>query len=179
MRFISTKNRPRGENTVSILLVIIAIIIIGVVAYMIMRQPAAPGPATSSLPTSNQNIYDNAPLVNGNNTNTTNETNAPTNEEGDDETAAQIKEFTVRGRMFSFNPSEIRVKKGDTVKINFINEEGNHDWVLDEFNARTSQIQGGQTATVQFVADKTGTFEYYCSVGNHRQQGMKGNLIVE
>lgn len=33
--------------------------------------------------------------------------------------------------------------------------------------------------SVTFVADETGTFEYYCSVGNHRGQGMIGKLIVE
>jgi plastocyanin len=29
------------------------------------------------------------------------------------------------------------------------------------------------------VADKKGTFEYYCSVGQHRALGMKGKLVVE
>ena len=32
---------------------------------------------------------------------------------------------------------------------------------------------------VEFTVDKTGTFEYYCSVGQHRANGMVGNLIVE
>ncbi|OGN04280.1 MAG: hypothetical protein A2659_03275 [Candidatus Yanofskybacteria bacterium RIFCSPHIGHO2_01_FULL_44_24] len=80
---------------------------------------------------------------------------------------------------FSFNPAEIRVKKGDTVRIIFRNEKGTHDWVIDEFNARTKILQVGQTETIQFVANKAGTFEYYCSVGTHRQMGMKGNLVVE
>jgi uncharacterized cupredoxin-like copper-binding protein len=50
---------------------------------------------------------------------------------------------------------------------------------VDEFDARTVIVQPGQTAEVEFVADKTGTFEYYCSVGTHRQMGMVGKLIVE
>jgi nitrosocyanin len=90
-----------------------------------------------------------------------------------------VKEFAVEGGMFYFTPKEIKVKKGDTVKITFTNKEGFHDWVLDEFNAKTKQIKAGETDTISFVADKAGTFEYYCSVGNHRAQGMKGNLIVE
>ena len=89
------------------------------------------------------------------------------------------KSFTIAAKPFSFTPSEIRVSKGDTVKITLQNQEGTHDWVLDEFNARTERIGAGATATVEFVADKTGTFEYYCSVANHRAMGMKGNLIVE
>ena len=35
------------------------------------------------------------------------------------------------------------------------------------------------SAEVEFVASIAGTFEYYCSVGEHRAKGMKGNLIVE
>lgn len=92
---------------------------------------------------------------------------------------SQTKTFNVEGGMFYFNPKEIRVKQGDTVRIVFTNKEGFHDWTIDEFNARTTQIAAGKTETIQFVADKTGTFEYYCSVGNHRAMGMKGNLIVE
>jgi len=54
-----------------------------------------------------------------------------------------------------------------------------HDFVVDEFGAKTDTLQTGQSDTITFVADKTGTFEYYCSVGNHRAMGMKGNLIVK
>jgi nitrosocyanin len=90
-----------------------------------------------------------------------------------------IKEFTVEGGMYYFTPKEIRVKKGDTVKVTLTNKEGLHDFVLDEFNAKTKKIKAGETDTVTFTASKVGTFEYYCSVGNHRAMGMKGNLIVE
>ncbi len=95
------------------------------------------------------------------------------------ETESEIKTFTVDGSNFTFSTNEIKVKQGDKVKIIFNNKAGFHDWVLDEFNVRTPQIQAGETATVEFTADKTGTFEYYCSVGQHRQNGMKGSLIVE
>ncbi|HSW90232.1 MAG TPA: plastocyanin/azurin family copper-binding protein [Patescibacteria group bacterium] len=92
---------------------------------------------------------------------------------------AKAKKFTVKGLNFSFDVKEIKVKQGDVVTINFANTEGTHNWVLDEFNARTETIPEGQTSSVTFVADKTGTFEYYCSVGKHRQLGMVGNLIVQ
>jgi cytochrome c oxidase subunit 2 len=96
-----------------------------------------------------------------------------------EESTGAVKNITVKGQNFSFVPSEIRVKKGDTVNITFDNTSGFHDFVLDEFNVKTKQIQGGSSETVTFTASKVGTFEYYCSVGNHRQMGMKGNLIVE
>lgn len=90
-----------------------------------------------------------------------------------------VKTFTVTGQNFSFSPSEIKVNKGDTVKIIFQNSGGFHDFVLDEFNVKTASIPSGQSATLQFVADKTGSFQYYCSVANHRAMGMFGTLTVQ
>lgn len=92
---------------------------------------------------------------------------------------ANTKSFTVEGGNFKFTPNTIAVAKGDTVKITFKNMEGFHDFVLDEFQIRTKQIPAGQEETIQFVADKVGTFEYYCSVGSHRTMGMVGTLEVK
>lgn len=92
---------------------------------------------------------------------------------------SEIKTFSITGKNFSFSQSEIQVKKGDKIRINFSSTSGFHDWAIDEFNAKTQQVSTGQSDAVEFVADKAGTFEYYCSVGTHRQMGMKGKLIVE
>ncbi len=94
-------------------------------------------------------------------------------------TQTGVKEFTVTGSNFKFEPSQMTVNKGDTVKITFQNSGGKHDFVIDEFNVETEDINGGENTAVTFVADKTGSFEYYCSVGNHRQMGMKGTLTVQ
>tara|TARA_Y100000310_G_scaffold89923_1_gene87059 strand:+ start:21764 stop:22240 length:477 start_codon:yes stop_codon:yes gene_type:complete len=90
-----------------------------------------------------------------------------------------IKEFTVNGKNWEFDVKEIKVKAGDTVKIQFTSTSGFHDWVVDEFNAATDQVNSGGQTSVEFVANKAGTYEYYCSVGNHRARGMVGTLIVE
>lgn len=90
-----------------------------------------------------------------------------------------VKSFTVTSSSFKFSPTEIRVKKGDRVKVTLNNVNGFHDFVIDEFNAKTRQVNGAGTDTMEFVASKSGTFEYYCSVGNHRQMGMVGKIIVE
>lgn len=95
------------------------------------------------------------------------------------EGTGEVREFTVEGGMFYFSPAEIEVNVGDTVRITFKNTEGMHDWVLDAFNVRTAVLSAGQEETIEFVASRAGTFEYYCSVGNHRAQGMVGNLIVK
>lgn len=89
------------------------------------------------------------------------------------------KTFTVTGANYSFSPSEIKVSKGDAVRITFKNSGGIHNFKLDEFNVATDQLQMDEEQVVQFVANKTGTFEYYCSTGQHRAMGMKGTLIVQ
>lgn len=87
--------------------------------------------------------------------------------------------FNVTGKNFEFSVKEMKVKKGDTVTVNFESTGGFHDWVVDEFKAATKQVNPGTKTSVTFVADKAGTFEYYCSVGKHRASGMVGTLIVE
>ena len=86
---------------------------------------------------------------------------------------------TVEGSNFKFVPAEIKVKKGQKVVVMFKNVGGFHDFVVDEFKAKTKQIKNGEEDRVEFVADKVGSFEYYCSVGEHREMGMVGKLIVE
>ncbi|TSC78827.1 MAG: plastocyanin [Parcubacteria group bacterium Gr01-1014_29] len=93
--------------------------------------------------------------------------------------ARPLKEIAITGKNFEFSQKEIRVKKGDFVRINFSSTDGLHDWVVDEFNAKTTQVNTGQSSSVDFVADKAGTFEFYCGVGTHRKMGMIGKLIVE
>lgn len=94
-------------------------------------------------------------------------------------TNSQIKEFTVTASNYKFDPVEIKVKKGDRVRVTFKNSAAFHNFVIDELNVKTSVIGSGKVETIEFTADKIGTFEYYCSVGNHRQLGMVGKLIVE
>ena len=74
---------------------------------------------------------------------------------------------------------ELRVKKGDTVRIELNSVEGFHDWVVDELRAITKRINQGKSTFIEFEANKVGEFEYYCGVGLHRAKGMVGQIIVE
>lgn len=89
------------------------------------------------------------------------------------------KVLEIHATNFSFSKPEIRVKNGDVVKILLVNDGGVHNIGIDEFNARTNTINQGQVSEVTFLADKTGIFEFYCSVNNHRAMGMVGKLVVE
>lgn len=74
------------------------------------------------------------------------------------------------------NP-EIKIKKGQLVAIHYISKDtdSKHDLNVDEFNVHTQDLWYFETYTSTFLADKTGTFRYYCSL--HPE--MAGNIIVE
>lgn len=107
---------------------------------------------------------------------TTVEQSSPSGEETD---TGEVKEFNVTNSSLKFDPTEITVNQGDKVRITFKSGGGVHDFTLDEFNVKTKSLSSSQEETVEFTADKAGTFEYYCSISNHRELGLKGNLIVE
>ena len=90
-----------------------------------------------------------------------------------------IKEFTVIAKKYEFNPSEIRVKQGDTVRITLAPKDATHGFMIKEYGINIS-AKKGETKQVEFLADKTGTFVFRCSVfcglGHFK---MQGKLIVE
>jgi plastocyanin len=90
-----------------------------------------------------------------------------------------VREFDVIGSNYMFQPGLMRVKKGETIKIIFHNIEGLHDFRIDELNVATQLLEEKDTQTVEFAASKIGTFEYYCSVKNHKALGMTGKIIIE
>ncbi|MCC7356207.1 MAG: cupredoxin domain-containing protein [Candidatus Doudnabacteria bacterium] len=89
------------------------------------------------------------------------------------------KVFSLVGSDFSFAPNQIKVKKGDKVKVMLLAQDMPHDFVLEGYTGvKTKVIQPGNTDFVMFTADKAGTFTFYCSVGEHRAKGMVGQLMV-
>jgi nitrite reductase (NO-forming) len=78
------------------------------------------------------------------------------------------------------NP-ELVANVGDLVRITLVNGDPTlHDLVIDEFGVATPQLtQLDETFVVEFVADKPGTFTYYCNVPGHRLVGMFGTLRIE
>lgn len=94
-------------------------------------------------------------------------------------TVVDAKTITIDAGSFSFTPNVIRVKKGDKIKIVMTSKDMMHDFTIDELNVKMPITKSGTTGTVEFTANQAGTFEYYCSVGQHRANGQVGTLIVE
>lgn len=91
----------------------------------------------------------------------------------------QLKIFEVSAKQWEFIPSPIKVKEGDLVRLKITTADVAHSLALPEFGIM-EMIEPGKEAVVEFLADKRGTFDFYCSVPCGPGHGdMRGQLIIE
>jgi cytochrome c oxidase subunit 2 len=107
-----------------------------------------------------------------------------------------VQVITVTAKKYEFNPSPIRVKQGTKVRLTITATDHSHGFKISPFPEGTetsgepglvfssaqdcTKIEKGQTATVEFVAQKAGTYPFRCcSVCGIHHHSMKGELIVE
>ena len=92
-----------------------------------------------------------------------------------------VKTVQIAEKEFSLTPSTISLSKTGTYAFKAMNNgtvahaleiEGNG------IEAKTGEIQPGSSATLQIALTKAGTYEMYCPIDGHKQQGMKGNVTV-
>ena len=79
---------------------------------------------------------------------------------------------------FSFSPSIIKAKQGDTIKIKLTGADAEHSFYLPAFKV-DSAVMPGETKTFSFKVTKKGTFAFTCHIpcgSGHKD--MKGTVIV-
>lgn len=90
------------------------------------------------------------------------------------------REVKVKGNEFSFSPQTLTVNKGEKIRMTFENKGSlSHDLTIDELGVSTATVIVGQEDTIEFTVEDVGTYTFYCSIGNHKELGMEGELIVE
>lgn len=88
-----------------------------------------------------------------------------------DDDADEAEEIVVEIKGFAFSPSDITIKKGQTVT--FINRDKvKHNAAADDDSFKTALLGQDESATVTF--DETGTFGYYCQP----HPNMRGAITV-
>ncbi len=73
------------------------------------------------------------------------------------------KEFTIWAKQHDYIPAVITVQQGDYVRVNLKTADVSHSWYVDGYDIDI-EVSGGETTSVEFIADKTGTFRIWCSV---------------
>jgi plastocyanin len=99
-------------------------------------------------------------------------------------TVAEDGELRMVADGYRFGPSEVRVSPGQSVRLTLTNDSSmphNIEFEFPDGEVEFPQnLEPGETGTLEFLAPgEPGTYTFYCPVGNHREQGMEGVLIVE
>lgn len=90
-----------------------------------------------------------------------------------------IVEIDMTAKQWEFEPGIIGVKQGDKVKLHIKSIDVTHGFALPDFGV-SQRLEPGKEVTVEFTADKKGTYTFFCNVAcgaGHRD--MKGTLVVE
>ncbi len=101
--------------------------------------------------------------------------------DGKEETLVdEIKEFNVIAKQWEFVPNVIEVNKGDKVRLKVTSVDVTHGIGLPDFGVDSVRLPPNETKIVEFVADKTGTFNtmictVFCGSGHN---DMKGSIVV-
>ena len=93
--------------------------------------------------------------------------------------AAEETAIKMTAKKYAFDPSVIKVKKDDHVKLVITALDHDHGFKLEAFHV-DQLLKKGEATTIEFTADQSGTFPFecshFCGMG-HRK--MKGELTVE
>ena len=107
-------------------------------------------------------------------------TPSPTSEAVEEKIVSGVKEITIIGTEFNFNPSSITLKTEEEVRIIFKNTgKAPHNLVIEDLGIKTKTIGPGQTDTIEFTASSSGTYTFFCSISGHQAAGMEGSLKIE
>jgi len=91
----------------------------------------------------------------------------------------ETKEFKMIARQFSFSPSKIEVNRGDNVKLVITSTDVTHGMSIPQYGINEI-LPPGRAVNIEFMADKSGTFRFPCTVScgsGHRS--MMGRLVVK
>ena len=90
------------------------------------------------------------------------------------------KEIPVSATEFSFDPGTIQIDEAGTYTFTLTND-GSVQHALEiegQGVEETETLDPGSSGQVTVTFSKTGTYEFYCPVDEHRDQGMEGELTV-
>ena len=90
-----------------------------------------------------------------------------------------VRVVQMKAFQFGFDPNPVVVVKGDKVKLVVTSTDVTHGFSISEFGVNV-QLFPGRPSIIDFTADKSGTFIFYCSVPcGAGHTSMRGRLIVK
>lgn len=83
----------------------------------------------------------------------------------------------------ALTPARFEVPSGTMLTVTFTNSDNNpfvgHDVKFSGVDEQTPQISNGESTELVFLVDLApGEYPFWCTIGNHREQGMEGVMVV-
>jgi nitrous-oxide reductase len=92
--------------------------------------------------------------------------------------APNRREFTVTAKDFHFSPDRLEVTQDDLVKLTVRSEDVAYSLTIDEYRL-SKRVPAGGTMTIEFRADRAGTFPFYSNLtSDARHNSTRGQLVV-
>lgn len=93
--------------------------------------------------------------------------------------SGEVKELKITAKQFQFEPATIEVSKGDRVRLIVTSADVPHGISIPEYGIN-ERLDVGKPVTIEFTAEKEGTFTTFCSVFcGSGHSNMKGKIIVK
>ncbi len=94
-----------------------------------------------------------------------------------------VQTIQISEKEYSLTPSTVNLSKAGTYEFEIKNDgQITHAFKVEESEggaeAESGDIEPGQSKTVRFTFSGDGSFEMYCPVPGHKEQGMKGTIVV-
>lgn len=90
----------------------------------------------------------------------------------------KMRFYDMKAMSQGFTPSNIAVKKGDTVQIDFTAVDGDYDLNFPYLGAYFSTVKKGETKKLPFDTSLSGTFIFECKSSCPASGRIQGTLIV-
>jgi cytochrome c oxidase subunit 2 len=89
------------------------------------------------------------------------------------------REIEVIARRYAFEPAEVEVAEGETVRLKVRSADGPHGIEIRQFKVKKEIPRGTEPVTIEFTATTAGRFPILCSEYCGEGHGdMKGALVV-
>lgn len=98
--------------------------------------------------------------------------------------ASADREITINASDVKLEPAEITVTAGEVVHVTVTtsarphNVESELESAAVETQLVDTNLQPGETRTVDYTFERVGSRVMYCPVGSHRRNGMEGTVAV-
>jgi cytochrome c oxidase subunit 2 len=92
---------------------------------------------------------------------------------------AETREVKITAKKYEFSPNTVEVNAGTRIIFKITALDREHGFEIANVKDSCVKIKKGETATVEYMAEKAGTVEFkccvFCGVGHH---GMKGKIVI-